>query len=112
MAELVEAQQVLTTAARNIGSNNYEMMVDARHLSSSSSLQAYGDGVLNATRYRPRLRFRPAQLPILNYGQHYFWGDVVTARLAGQSFVQRIMQVTVQKNAQGETLDLGLEDIP
>ncbi len=104
--------EVRTTADRIIGTNNYEMAIDARHLTSSSSLQAYGDGVLNATRYRPKLRFRPAQLASLNYGQHYFWGDVVTARYNGTSFVQRIMQVTVRKNAQGEQVDLGLEDIP
>ncbi len=104
--------EVRTTAARNIGNNNFEMFIDARHLELASSLQSYGDGVLNASRYIPKFTFSPQQLPSLNYGQHYFWGDVVSARYRGQTFVQRIMQVSVRKNDGRETVDIGLENIP
>ena len=105
--------RVRTSANRNIANNNYESFVDGRQFADNAALDAYGDSAINAKRARPLLNFEPVQLPSFNYGRHYFWGDVVTVRHGGQTFVQRIKQVSVEYNAvTGERIELGFEELP
>jgi hypothetical protein len=101
-----------TSAGRDVNRNNYEGFVDARHLTTTAALDAYGDGVLNDRTARPMLTFTPVQTPDCNYGEHYFWGEVVTVRYGGQSYVHRIVQVSVQYSAAGEQIQLGFEELP
>lgn len=101
-----------TSAHRDVGWNNYEAFVDARHLPTADALDIYGDGVLNERKAKPLLTFTPIQTPDCSYGQHYFWGETVTVRYGGQSYVHRVAQVSVQYSAEGERIQLGFEELP
>jgi hypothetical protein len=92
--------------------NHYEMFIDGRGLASTAALEAYGDAFINRSKARPLMRFTPVQLPYFSYGRNYFFGDIVTCRYGDQELVQRIMSVSVTYGSQGETVQLGLENLP
>lgn len=101
----------VTSADRAIGTNNLETYLDARHLTTSGALTAYGNAHLEDNRNRQIVRFQPLQKVALAYGKHYYHGDVVAVRFGGTTKVQRIQETTVQVRG-GETLiQLGTEDI-
>lgn len=106
-------REVVTYAANDFDAaiNQIELFLDSRHLDSTDKLTAYAQAILEQGRYRPQLRFQVHQRPDLAYGKHYGWGDIVTVRYGGVTFVQRIREVAVSIDGNDEEIQLGTEDI-
>jgi len=105
------ATATYTTGDFNAGTNQIEQYLDARHLATSDLLTDYATSIGEQGVYRPSLRFQPLQLPDLAYGNHYFWGDIVTVRFDGTDYVQRISDVTITVDANNEEIQIGTVDI-
>lgn len=105
------ATVVYKTADFNAGTNQIEQFLDARHLDSTDKLTDFATAVGEQDKYRPQIRFTPLQTPALHYGQHYFWGDIVTVRYNDNDYTQRVSEVTVRVNAREETIQIQTESV-
>lgn len=101
----------VTSLDRDVGTNNLEVYLDARHLTSSDALVAYGDANLADNRNRQILRFQPMQKVALAYGKHYGHGDVISVWFGGVLKTQRIRETTVQVSGGTTLVEIGTEDI-
>lgn len=91
--------------------NHSEMFVDARHLNNTTAMDALGDSKLAERVYRPNLTFQAQQTDKCYYGQHYRHGDHITAIYGGEQVIKQIVGVTVNIDANGESVQLELEDV-
>ncbi len=77
------------------GYSDGEAFVDARHLTTTTALQQYGDTYLAVNRARDRITFTVLQVPQTLYGQHYTLGDLVTAAYQGVVATKQVRRVSV-----------------
>jgi hypothetical protein len=101
----------VTSADRNIGTNNLETFLDARHLTTSGSISTYGAANLEDNKNRQSIRFQPLQKPAFAYGKHYAFGDIVSVRFKGVTSVQRIREATIQVTGTEERIQIATEDL-
>lgn len=101
---------VRQAANYSLYTNHSEMFVDARHLSDTSALQAWGDSKLQAKAFKNRLTYEAMQTLDCVYGKHYVIGDKITAIYADVALVQKIVGVTVTVTPEGERIQLELVD--
>lgn len=92
--------------------NNIEMLVDARDVTSGDSggLNTRGDQALHEARATEEFDFDVLQIPSVLYGRDYFLGDLVTVRspYTGSDVTRKIQAVTVAVNPDGRE-DIGVE---
>jgi hypothetical protein len=83
--------------ARMMGSpfGRRERLLDARHLASPAALTDAAQTALAAAWPRRTLRAAVVDMPGLRYGQHWRWGDRVTAVIAGEPVACHIDEVHV-----------------
>jgi hypothetical protein len=72
-----------------------ERLHDARHLASPAALAAAAQAALAAARPRYTLRAAVVDMPGMRYGQHWRWGDRVTAVIDGIPLICHIEEVHV-----------------
>jgi hypothetical protein len=102
---------VRTGANYEAGYNDTETLIDARHLLTTTALQAAGDAALVDARARNELSFGVLQVPQTLYGLHYFLGDLVTARYESVVATKKIRRVAVGVQADGsEDIQVELVD--
>jgi hypothetical protein len=96
----VESERLLAETsdpARMAGSpfGRRERLLDARHLASPTTLAAAAQAALATARPRRTLRAAVVDMPGMRYGQHWRWGDRVTAVIAGEPVACHIEEVQV-----------------
>lgn len=84
-----------------VGTNDIEMMIDARDVSTTNGLNARGDVRLDEVEARDDLTFDVIQTPASRYNYHYFLGDLVTGIYQGVSSTKKIHAVTIDFDAEG-----------
>ena len=94
-------------------SNDLEMFVDARDVTigNSDALQDRGDQKLVEVEAEEEFEFDVLQIPSTLYGEHYFLGDLVTARspFSGSELTRKVMAVDVTVERDGrERIRVGL----
>lgn len=102
--------EVRTASDYDSNTNHDEAFVDARHLDSVEGLQALGDSELERRAYKERVTFEAMQTFACAYGKHYFIGDTFSVIYGNTIYVQKLVGVTVNVNAQGERIQLELID--
>lgn len=83
------------------GTNDTEMMIDARDVSTTSGLNSRGDVRLNEVEAKDDLAFDVIQTPASRYNLHYFLGDLVTGVYQGISSTKQIAAVTIDFDGDG-----------
>ena len=96
------------TSSDYSAANDVEGFKDARNRSSTAGLQTAGDQYLDEKRAKQELTFDVLQTPACLYGEHYFLGDLVTARYH-TTLTQKIVGVTVEFASGQERISLELE---
>ncbi len=95
------------TSADYGATNDVELFVDGRSLSTTEGLNADGDAALAENQARREFTFKVVQTPGCFYGQHYFLGDLVTAQYGGLSQRFKVKAVNVSVDQDGkETVDV------
>jgi hypothetical protein len=94
----------VSDSARIAGSpfGRRERLLDARHLATLTALAAAAEAALAAARPRRTLRAAVVDMPGMRYGQHWRWGDQVTAVIAGEPVACHIEEVHVTVTEEGE----------
>lgn len=90
------------------GTNDVEMMLDARDVSTANGLNARGDVRLSEVEARDDLTFDVIQTPASRYNLHYFLGDLVTGVYQGVSSTKQITAVTIDFDPNGNE-QIGVE---
>lgn len=85
-----------------------ERLVDARHVASSADLDAEARAALAAGRPRDTFRATVVSKPGAAYGQHWRWGDRVTASFDGEIIACHIDEVHVTVEHGRETVQASL----
>lgn len=100
------------TGGNYSATNNIEMLVDARDVTTGDSggLETRGDQALFEARAIEAFDFDVLQIPSALYGRDYFLGDLVTVRspYTGNDVTRKIQAVTVAVNPDGRE-DIGVE---
>lgn len=95
--------------------NRMEGTKDARNFSTAAGYQSVGDAALEDNQAEKLFNFKTLQVPSTLYGQHYFFGDKVTAFYDDVEEDKKIVAVDILVNAEGdqnpEQLDITLGDI-
>lgn len=91
------ARDVVSRTGPNYNSlfNARTVFVQASQFSTTDGLNAAGDARLEELRARDSLTFRVIQTPANAYGEHFFLGDLVTARFYDFNRAQKIEQIEV-----------------
>lgn len=100
-----------TSADYNVATNNVEMHIDARDVTTSDGLNDRGDERLRESFARTEFGFDVVQTENMQYGVDYQLGDLVTVEnpFTGASSTQKIDTVTITLSEQGrEQISVGL----
>jgi hypothetical protein len=91
--------------------NSYEILTDARDVTTTAGLNARGDARLDEMEAKDELLFNVIQTPGSLYGEHYFLGDLVTGFYQGITSTKQVSTVTIVLDSSGaERIDVELEN--
>lgn len=92
--------------------NRYAVSRDARRTVDATELNQKGDAVLDKQRAKRIITFDAQQTPASRYGRDWDLGDLVTVKMRGMEWTQKIVGVFVTLDASGnETIKPELQDV-
>lgn len=109
------ARAVVSRSSSNYSAtdNDTEMFVDGKNDGTDTNLlNSRGDSALNKTRAKQEFSYKVRQTPASLYGEHYFLGDLVTARYRTVEVTQQVYEVTVRMPQSGqEQIEVRMRDL-
>lgn len=95
---------VVRTGPNYSASNDLELFVDARNITTTAGLNARGDEVADKYQSTTEFEFEAKQTPAYLYGRDYGLGDLVTVRnpYTAENLTRKIVGVTVRASEQGD----------
>jgi len=91
--------------------NQREVVVNVSTQDSTyNQLQSNSELQLEKNKYKVKISFTPKQTPTSSYGNHYWFGDVITASLFGTTTNFEITEVNITIGESEEAIQLTLEE--
>lgn len=107
-----ERQLVVVSDPKRIAASPFgrrERLLDARHITNPADLTAEAQATLEAGRPRQTFQATVVSQPGMAYGQHWRWGDRVTAVVDGEVFQCLINEIRVTISGEREEIQAWLQ---
>lgn len=104
MGQLADRNKTAVTGNGYSTSNHREVFVDANN-EPDAALTSKGTAKLFELRVEEDVQFKVIQSPSTIYRKHYFLGDLISSRINGVTFTQKVNAVTVKVKKDGNAIE-------